>query len=195
MARASGVSCVQAQFAWPALGRGAGSIPTRHGGAFGNNGRAERRFSWQRINTFLSALSRGPKGFAMSKPITVTASVVSLAENHGSFARAPFDGTRVSVRSPHSINTHAPPQTACLFDHLVGRGEHHRREPPPRLDTYSTIRLTNSMDTLSGVLSALSHPSGRAMIARLAGGSARVTDIAEPFGMSLNAVSKHLKSA
>ena len=49
------------------------------------------------------------------------------------------------------------------------------------------------MDTLSGVLSALSHPSRRAMIARLSGGSARVTDIAEPFDMSLNAVSKHLK--
>ena len=49
------------------------------------------------------------------------------------------------------------------------------------------------MDTLSGVLSALSHPSRRAMIARLSGGSARVTDIAKPFDMSLNAVSKHLK--
>ena|ERR1700693_192777 len=49
------------------------------------------------------------------------------------------------------------------------------------------------MDTLSAALSALSHPSRRAIVARLSRGSARVTDIAAPFDMSLNAVSKHLK--
>jgi DNA-binding transcriptional ArsR family regulator len=49
------------------------------------------------------------------------------------------------------------------------------------------------MDTLSTALSALSHPSRRAIVARLSRGSARVTDIAAPFDMSLNAVSKHLK--
>src|SRR5882672_10501517 len=46
---------------------------------------------------------------------------------------------------------------------------------------------------LNGAFSALSHPSRRAILARLSRGSARVTDIAEPFDMSLNAVSKHLK--
>jgi DNA-binding transcriptional ArsR family regulator len=49
------------------------------------------------------------------------------------------------------------------------------------------------MDRLSSVIAALSHESRRAIIARLAAGSARVTEIAEPFDMSLNAVSKHLK--
>ena len=49
------------------------------------------------------------------------------------------------------------------------------------------------MTDLSAVLDAISHPSRRAIIARLAKGPARVTDIAEPFDMSLNAVSKHLK--
>lgn len=49
------------------------------------------------------------------------------------------------------------------------------------------------MNDLSAVLDAISHPSRRAIIARLAKGPARVTDIAEPFDMSLNAVSKHLK--
>ena len=49
------------------------------------------------------------------------------------------------------------------------------------------------MNDLSLVLGAISHPSRRAIIARLAKGPARVTDIAEPFDMSLNAVSKHLK--
>jgi len=49
------------------------------------------------------------------------------------------------------------------------------------------------MNDLSAVLGAISHPSRRAIIARLAKGPARVTEIAEPFDMSLNAVSKHLK--
>ncbi len=49
------------------------------------------------------------------------------------------------------------------------------------------------MQHLDQVFSALSHPSRRAIIARLADGPARVTEIAEPFDLSLNAVSKHLK--
>ena len=49
------------------------------------------------------------------------------------------------------------------------------------------------MNDLTAVLGAISHPSRRAIIARLAEGPARVTEIAEPFDMSLNAVSKHLK--
>jgi len=48
------------------------------------------------------------------------------------------------------------------------------------------------MDTLSITLSALSNASRRSIIARLSDGPARVTDIAAPFEMSLNAVSKHL---
>lgn len=49
------------------------------------------------------------------------------------------------------------------------------------------------MNNLSAVLGAISHPSRRAIIAQLAQGPARVTEIAKPFDMSLNAVSKHLK--
>jgi len=49
------------------------------------------------------------------------------------------------------------------------------------------------MDHLSPVLDAISHPSRRAILSRLSKGPARVTEIAEPFAMSLNAVSKHLK--
>src|SRR5881392_3597716 len=49
------------------------------------------------------------------------------------------------------------------------------------------------MDNLRPVLDAISHPSRRAILARVSRGPARVTEIAEPFDMSLNAVSKHLK--
>src|SRR5579863_1852099 len=49
------------------------------------------------------------------------------------------------------------------------------------------------MDHLSDVLTAISHPTRRAIIGQLAGGPARFLDIAEPFDTALNAVTKHLK--
>jgi DNA-binding transcriptional ArsR family regulator len=48
-------------------------------------------------------------------------------------------------------------------------------------------------DQLSNTFAALADPTRRAILARLASGEASVTDIAEPFEMSLPAVSKHLK--
>jgi DNA-binding transcriptional ArsR family regulator len=49
------------------------------------------------------------------------------------------------------------------------------------------------MDRLSNVLTAISHPSRRAIIGQLASGPARFTDIARPFDTALNSVTKHLK--
>jgi len=49
------------------------------------------------------------------------------------------------------------------------------------------------MDELSDVLTAISHPSRRAIIGKLAAGPARFTDIAKPFDLALNAITKHLK--
>jgi DNA-binding transcriptional ArsR family regulator len=46
---------------------------------------------------------------------------------------------------------------------------------------------------LDRTFAALADPTRRAILARLRGGSLRVTEIAAPFAMSLNAVSKHLK--
>ncbi|CAN7223216.1 metalloregulator ArsR/SmtB family transcription factor [Pararhizobium sp. LjRoot235] len=48
-------------------------------------------------------------------------------------------------------------------------------------------------DRLSTTLSALADPTRRAILARLASGEASVNELAEPFAMSLPAVSKHLK--
>ena len=48
-------------------------------------------------------------------------------------------------------------------------------------------------DPLSTTFSALADPTRRAILARLASGEATVTELAEPFEMSLPAVSKHLK--
>jgi DNA-binding transcriptional ArsR family regulator len=49
------------------------------------------------------------------------------------------------------------------------------------------------MEQLTDVLSAISHPTRRAIIGRLAIGPARFLDIAEPFDVALNAITKHLK--
>lgn len=48
-------------------------------------------------------------------------------------------------------------------------------------------------DPLSTTLSALADPTRRAILARLSLGEASVSELAEPFEMSLPAVSKHLK--
>jgi len=48
-------------------------------------------------------------------------------------------------------------------------------------------------DHLSTTFAALADPTRRAILARLAGADASVTELAEPFDMSLPAVSKHLK--
>jgi len=48
-------------------------------------------------------------------------------------------------------------------------------------------------DPLTATFGALADPTRRAILARLAAGEASVTALAEPFEMSLPAVSKHLK--
>jgi DNA-binding transcriptional ArsR family regulator len=51
----------------------------------------------------------------------------------------------------------------------------------------------NTPDPLSVTFAALADPTRRAILARLTTGEATVNELAEPFDMSLPAVSKHLK--
>ena len=53
-----------------------------------------------------------------------------------------------------------------------------------------TATATNTLDR---TFAALADPTRRAILARLSAGEASVTELAEPFAMSLPAVSKHLK--
>src|SRR5919107_398412 len=48
-------------------------------------------------------------------------------------------------------------------------------------------------DRLDGTFAALADPTRRAILGRLMSGEASVTELAEPFDMSLPAISKHLK--
>lgn len=50
-----------------------------------------------------------------------------------------------------------------------------------------------SSDRLSEMFGALADPTRRAILARLASGETTVTELAEPFAMSLPAISRHLK--
>jgi DNA-binding transcriptional ArsR family regulator len=53
--------------------------------------------------------------------------------------------------------------------------------------------MTTTAERLDRTFGALADPTRRAILARLAKGEASVTELAEPFEMSLPAVSKHLK--
>ena len=53
--------------------------------------------------------------------------------------------------------------------------------------------MKESIDNLSVTFAALADPTRRAILAQLAGGETSVTKLAEPFAISLPAVSKHLK--
>src|SRR6058998_1642350 len=53
--------------------------------------------------------------------------------------------------------------------------------------------MATATDQLDRTFAALADPTRRAILARLAGGETSVTELAEPFEMSLPAVSKHLK--
>ncbi len=50
------------------------------------------------------------------------------------------------------------------------------------------------MSSLDQVLTAIADPTRRAILQRLTHGPARVTDVAEPFEMTLAAVSKHVRT-
>jgi len=53
--------------------------------------------------------------------------------------------------------------------------------------------MVKDNDILSTTFAALADPTRRAILAKLASGETSVTKLAEPFDMSLPAVSKHLK--
>jgi DNA-binding transcriptional ArsR family regulator len=53
--------------------------------------------------------------------------------------------------------------------------------------------MQQDQDRLDAVFAALADPTRRAILGRLAGGEASVSELARPFQMSLPAVSKHLK--
>lgn len=55
------------------------------------------------------------------------------------------------------------------------------------------MRASSKSRSLDAVLLAMADPTRRAILRRLARSEVRVTDVAAPFRMSLNSVSKHIR--
>jgi DNA-binding transcriptional ArsR family regulator len=58
---------------------------------------------------------------------------------------------------------------------------------------HSTMKFNDTKIGLSRTMSALAHPMRRAILERVMRRETRVSDLAEPFAVSLNAVSKHVR--
>jgi DNA-binding transcriptional ArsR family regulator len=58
---------------------------------------------------------------------------------------------------------------------------------------YRFVIMSNDEEKLSQTFAALANTTRRAILARLAEGEATVNELAEPFNMSLPAISKHIK--
>jgi len=61
------------------------------------------------------------------------------------------------------------------------------------IETEARVEAASRAARLNAVFAALADPTRRAIIERLSHSEARVTEVAEPFDMSLNAVSKHIR--
>jgi|SRR5579863_6279233 len=65
--------------------------------------------------------------------------------------------------------------------------------PGRKIEIKARKEVASRTARLDAVFAALADPTRRAIIERLSRGEARVTEVAEPFHMSLNAVSKHIR--
>jgi DNA-binding transcriptional ArsR family regulator len=77
-----------------------------------------------------------------------------------------------------------------VFNQRVDK-EHQRALP--LLSTIRLKKVTSMTDQLSRVFAALADPTRRDMVARLTTGDATVGELAAPYDVSVQAVSKHLK--
>ena len=55
------------------------------------------------------------------------------------------------------------------------------------------MRLNDGESGLDRAMAALAHPARRAILEHVMRGEFRITDLSQPFAMSLNAVSKHIR--
>ena len=65
--------------------------------------------------------------------------------------------------------------------------------PGRKIEIKARKEVASRTARLDAVFAALADPTRRPIIERLSRGEARVTEVAEPFHMSLNAVSKHIR--
>jgi DNA-binding transcriptional ArsR family regulator len=107
----------------------------------------------------------------MPRPALVLVSHVSPS-NEG------VDRSYVTTRSP------GRGEAAVIFNHVVD-------SRPPGL--ILNLMVDKCDEHLDSVFRALAHPARRAILRRIARAEHTVTELAEPFDMSLEAVSKHVR--
>jgi DNA-binding transcriptional ArsR family regulator len=83
--------------------------------------------------------------------------------------------------------------TSVTFPLPTAMPEERQKSVDKVLAKHYTMWCNVGMDQLTDVLTAISHPTRRAIIGRLASGPAGFLEIAKPFDTALNAVTKHLK--
>jgi DNA-binding transcriptional ArsR family regulator len=82
---------------------------------------------------------------------------------------------------------------------LTGPRTNREASPRPSVDAIGGASLSfnllveRSAVALDAVYGAISHPVRRSLLERLSGGTARVTDLADRYDVSLAAVSKHIQ--
>lgn len=91
------------------------------------------------------------------------------------------------------------PQLASIYLHSPDRkfgprfSAGDQKKYKKSLQNITPFGILYAMDQLRNVLTAISHPTRRAIIGQLANGPVRFLDVAKPFDTALNAVTKHLK--
>src|SRR6266511_2325904 len=110
--------------------------------------------------------------------------VPSVAERSGSKTVSSSTVSRTAIRSPRLIASTPRRKASMWSEAMLG---------------YVTYPLNKALvkymaaDQLSETFSALADPTRRAILARLANGEATVNELAEPFDITLPAISRHLK--
>ncbi len=85
-------------------------------------------------------------------------------------------------------------EAAIIENRLVARQPPESRLTPDPPRRYKLNHMVERFDeALDQTFAALGDATRRAILARLRNGARTVSEIAEPFDMSLNAVSKHLR--
>src|SRR4051794_23981699 len=155
----------------------------------------------------LSANSPSRSGHASAKPSYVLrpSSIAALCIVSSSLNWSPSSPRENSNAQPPCLALSLPPGSSItpstdtnsltmmrpmlsLLRSRAGSGRYY-----PQAVTLSRDHLNMSADHLSATFAALADPTRRAILARLADGEATVNELAAPFPMTIQAVSKHLK--
>jgi DNA-binding transcriptional ArsR family regulator len=76
-----------------------------------------------------------------------------------------------------------------MFDLLVGVGPASARSAPPDIVNL----MVQHLSSVDRAFAALADPTRRAVLERLGAGSTTISELAEPFGMSLTGMKKHVR--